>query len=104
MVAIAIYSCGGGAAGAAVVVTQRTSPSEDFSIKGWGAVPLDSAIIAWDLVVVDEAHKLRNAYRPSNKVGQRIRWATEGCLSALQRFVGRLTKRFFCRSVERRWK
>ena len=34
--------------------------------------------IAWDLVVIDEAHKLRNAYRPSNKVGQGIRWATEG--------------------------
>lgn len=33
--------------------------------------------IAWDLVVIDEAHKLRNAYRPSNKVGQAIRWATE---------------------------
>lgn len=25
--------------------------------------------MAWDLVVIDEAHKLRNAYRPSNKVG-----------------------------------
>lgn len=34
--------------------------------------------IAWDLVVIDEAHKLRNAYRPSNKVAQGIRWATEG--------------------------
>jgi SNF2 family DNA or RNA helicase len=33
--------------------------------------------ISWDLVVIDEAHKLRNAYRPSNKVGQTIRWATE---------------------------
>jgi SNF2 family DNA or RNA helicase len=33
--------------------------------------------IAWDLVVVDEAHKLRNAYRPSNKIGQGIRSATE---------------------------
>lgn len=31
----------------------------------------------WDLVVVDEAHKLRNAYRPSNKVGQGLRWALE---------------------------
>ncbi|MGH2459404.1 MAG: DEAD/DEAH box helicase, partial [Chloroflexota bacterium] len=31
----------------------------------------------WDLVVVDEAHKLRNAYRPSNRMGQRIRWALE---------------------------
>ncbi len=33
--------------------------------------------IAWDLVVIDEAHKLRNAYRESNQLGQRIRWATE---------------------------
>ena len=33
--------------------------------------------VDWDLVVIDEAHKLRNAYRPSNKVGQGIRWATE---------------------------
>jgi len=33
--------------------------------------------IAWDLVVIDEAHKLRNAYRESNRLGQRIRWATE---------------------------
>jgi superfamily II DNA or RNA helicase len=31
----------------------------------------------WDMVVIDEAHKLRNSYRPSNKVGQAIRWATE---------------------------
>ncbi|MBI4528431.1 MAG: DEAD/DEAH box helicase family protein [Deltaproteobacteria bacterium] len=35
--------------------------------------------VGWDLVVVDEAHKLRNAYRPSNRIGQGIRWATEGC-------------------------
>ena len=39
--------------------------------------------IAWDLVVIDEAHKLRNAYRPSNKVGQGIRWATENCRKLL---------------------
>ena len=39
--------------------------------------------IPWDLVVIDEAHKLRNAYRPSNKVGQGIRWATEGCRKLL---------------------
>ncbi len=39
--------------------------------------------IAWDLVVIDEAHKLRNAYRTSNKVGQGIRWATEGCRKLL---------------------
>ena len=39
--------------------------------------------VAWDLVVIDEAHKLRNAYRPSNKVGQGIRWATDGCRKLL---------------------
>ncbi len=35
------------------------------------------ALIDWDLAVIDEAHKLRNAYRPSNRVGQGIRWALE---------------------------
>lgn len=39
--------------------------------------------VKWDLVVIDEAHKLRNAYRPSNKVGQGIRWATEDCRKLL---------------------
>lgn len=34
--------------------------------------------VEWDLVVIDEAHKLRNAYRPSNRIGQSIRRATEG--------------------------
>ena len=34
--------------------------------------------IPWDLIIIDEAHKLRNAYRPSNKMGQEIRWATDG--------------------------
>ena len=33
--------------------------------------------IAWDLAVIDEAHKLRNAYRQSNRMGQAIRWALE---------------------------
>ncbi|MEK6677716.1 MAG: SNF2-related protein [Planctomycetota bacterium] len=33
--------------------------------------------IPWDLVVVDEAHKLRNAYRSSNKIGKGVRWAIE---------------------------
>ena len=35
--------------------------------------------IAWDWVVIDEAHKLRNAYRESNKIDQGIRWAAEDC-------------------------
>jgi len=33
--------------------------------------------IQWDLVIIDEAHKLRNAYRQSNRMGQNIRWAME---------------------------
>jgi len=33
--------------------------------------------IQWDLVVIDEAHKLRNSHRESNKTGQAIRWALE---------------------------
>lgn len=38
----------------------------------------DIRMVPWDLVVIDEAHKLRNAYRPGNKVGQAVRWASEG--------------------------
>ncbi len=34
--------------------------------------------IPWDLVVLDEAHKLRNAHRPSNRIGQALRRALEG--------------------------
>ena len=33
--------------------------------------------IPFDLAVIDEAHKLRNCYRPSNKTGQGIRYALE---------------------------
>jgi len=32
-------------------------------------------LVPWDLVVIDEAHKLRGAYRTSNKMGQAIRMA-----------------------------
>ncbi|MFH1673362.1 MAG: SNF2-related protein [Pseudomonadota bacterium] len=39
--------------------------------------------IQWDLVVIDEAHKLRNAYRQSNRMGQNIRWALEDRRKAL---------------------
>lgn len=37
----------------------------------------DIRAVAFDLVVIDEAHKLRNAYRPSNKIGQNIKWSVE---------------------------
>jgi ERCC4-related helicase len=37
----------------------------------------DVRAATWDLVVIDEAHKLRNAYRPSNRMGQRLREALQ---------------------------
>lgn len=39
--------------------------------------------IPWDLVIIDEAHKLRNVYKTSNKMGQQIRWALEDCKKLL---------------------
>jgi len=39
--------------------------------------------IPWNLAVIDEAHKLRNAYRESNRIGQGIRWATADCRKLL---------------------
>ncbi len=33
--------------------------------------------IPFDLATIDEAHKLKNCYRPSNKMGKGIRWALE---------------------------
>jgi len=34
--------------------------------------------IPWDLVVIDEAHKLRNSFRPKNKMGQALKRALNG--------------------------
>ncbi|WP_096550895.1 SNF2-related protein [Ureibacillus thermosphaericus] len=34
-------------------------------------------LAGFDLVVIDEAHKLRNVYRKNNKLGTGIKWATE---------------------------
>ncbi len=34
--------------------------------------------VAWDVVVIDEAHKLRNAHRPSNRIGQGLKRALQG--------------------------
>ncbi len=31
----------------------------------------------WDLVIIDEAHKLRNVYKPSNKIGKAIKEALQ---------------------------
>lgn len=35
-------------------------------------------LVAWDLVVIDEAHKLRNAHRSSNKMGQTLKRSLAG--------------------------
>ena len=32
-------------------------------------------LIPWDLVVIDEAHRLRNVYRPDNKIGRALKGA-----------------------------
>lgn len=37
-----------------------------------------TAEIPWDLVVIDEAHRLRNAHRPNNKMGQALRASLAG--------------------------
>ncbi len=34
--------------------------------------------IPWDVVVIDEAHKLRNAHRASNRIGQALKRALQG--------------------------
>ena len=39
---------------------------------------LDIGAVPWDVVILDEAHKLRNCYRPHNKLGQRIKTALQG--------------------------
>ncbi|MCR4436127.1 MAG: SNF2-related protein [Clostridiales bacterium] len=37
----------------------------------------DVRSVQWDLVVIDEAHKLRNVYRSSNRIGQNLKWALD---------------------------
>ncbi len=39
--------------------------------------------VPWNLAVIDEAHKLRNAYRESNRIGQSIRRALGDCRKIL---------------------
>ena len=47
------------------------------SLNFASAMQTDVRAVPWDMVVIDEAHKLRNSYRPSNQMGQRLRWALE---------------------------
>jgi hypothetical protein len=39
--------------------------------------------INWDLVIIDEAHRLRNVYKPSNKIGNGIKDALDHCKKVL---------------------
>ncbi|WP_207891709.1 SNF2-related protein [Maribacter algicola] len=39
--------------------------------------------IKWDLVIIDEAHRLRNVYKPSNKIGNAIKDALAHCKKVL---------------------
>jgi SNF2 family DNA or RNA helicase len=32
-------------------------------------------VISWDLVIIDEAHRLRNVYRPDNRIGRTLKGA-----------------------------
>lgn len=44
------------------------------------AAKLESELraVLWDVVVIDEAHKLRNAHRDSNRIGQALKRALQG--------------------------
>jgi superfamily II DNA or RNA helicase len=39
---------------------------------------MDVTRIPWDLVVIDEAHHLRNVYKKSNKIANELRDALKG--------------------------
>jgi hypothetical protein len=38
----------------------------------------DLRSVPWNLVVIDEAHKLRNAHKPTNRIGQALKRALDG--------------------------
>lgn len=66
-------------------IAQQEGNPQPFLMEGVVIVSLNFAskmraeirAIPWDVAIIDEAHKLRNAYRPSNKMGQNIKWAVE---------------------------
>jgi len=39
--------------------------------------------VNWDLVVIDEAHRLRNVYKPTNKIGNTIKESLDHCKKIL---------------------
>ena len=68
------YTVGIGAKGCVTFSTEKVViTSLNFASK----MRADIRAVPFDLCVIDEAHKLRNAYRPSSKMGQNIKWAVE---------------------------
>lgn len=67
-------------AGSALETLQRLAGESALIISYQFATRLEVELraIPWDLVVIDEAHKLRNAHRKSNRTGQALRRALEG--------------------------
>ena len=53
--------------------------SYQFAAKMAGVLQL----ITWDLVVIDEAHRLRNVYKPTNRIGNAIKEALSHSRKAL---------------------
>lgn len=67
-------------AGSALDTFQRLAGKTVIIMSYQFAARLEAELraVPWDVVVIDEAHKLRNAHRPSNRTGQALRRALEG--------------------------
>jgi superfamily II DNA/RNA helicase len=67
-------------AGSALNTLQRLAGKTVIIMSYQFAARLEAELraVPWDVVVIDEAHKLRNAHRPSNRTGQALRRALEG--------------------------
>lgn len=67
-------------AGNALATLQAVTGKQVLIMSYQFAAKLEAELraIAWDIVVIDEAHKLRNAHRASNRIGQALRRALDG--------------------------
>ncbi|SDT17271.1 Helicase conserved C-terminal domain-containing protein [Halopseudomonas litoralis] len=68
------------AAGSALDTLQRITGKSVVIMSYQFAARMEAELraVAWDVVVIDEAHKLRNAHRQSNRTGQALRRALDG--------------------------
>jgi len=67
-------------AGSALDTLQRLAGKTVIIMSYQFAARLEAELraVPWDVVVIDEAHKLRNAHRSSNRTGQALRRALDG--------------------------